>query len=224
MATTVTHWWWIRHAPVTANEGRIYGRSDLPCVTDDPDLYAGLAAMLPKDALLVTSNLMRTHQTADAIAAAGLTLPEREVFDDLAEQNFGDWQGRHYADIEAVDPRVVHDFWLCPAHCRPPGGESFVDLIARVAPVIETVSDANPGRHIIAVAHGGTIRAALAIALGLDPERALSFTIDNCSLTRIDRIETGPEDPQPGLGRLSWRTVLVNRLPGERPPGGKPLR
>ena len=224
MATTVTRWWWIRHAPVTANQGRIYGGADLPCETDDPDLYAGIAALLPKDAVLVTSNLMRTHQTADAIKAAGLTFPERLEYPDLAEQSFGDWQGQHYADVEKVDPRVVHDFWLCPAHCRPPGGESFVDLIARVACAIEAISDENPGRDVVAVAHGGTIRAALAIALGLDPERALSFTIDNCSLTRIDRIETGPEVPQPGKGQLSWRTVLVNRLPGERPPGGKPLR
>ena len=89
MATTVTRWWWIRHAPVTVNQGRIYGAEDLPCETDDPDLYAGIAAMLPRDAVLVTSNLMRTHQTADAIKAAGVSLPERLEYPDLAEQRFG---------------------------------------------------------------------------------------------------------------------------------------
>jgi broad specificity phosphatase PhoE len=219
MTATVTRWWWVRHAPVTANEGKIYGRSDLPCETGDRAVFEGLAELLPADAVLVTSDLMRTHQTADAIAAAGLSLPPRQEIPDLAEQDFGDWQDRHYADVEKTDPRVVHDFWLCPAHCRPPGGESFVDLIARAAAAIEAVSDANPGRDIIAVAHGGTIRAALSLALGLDPERALSFTIDNLSITRIDRIETGTDDPRPGSGRLSWRTVLVNRLPGSFPPG-----
>ena len=34
----------------------------------------------------------------------------------------------------------------------------------------------------------GAIRAALALALDLDPEAALAFTIENCSITRIDRI------------------------------------
>jgi len=121
-------------------------------------------------------------------------------------------------------PRILHDFWLCPAHYRPPEGESFTDLIARVAPEIERISEENPGRHVIAVTHGGTIRAALAIALGMDPERALSFTIENLSVTRIDRIESGSDDPSPGGGRLSWRTVLVNRLPGNRRPGFKPVR
>jgi alpha-ribazole phosphatase len=56
------------------------------------------------------------------------------------------------------------------------------------------------------VAHGGTIRAALGLALSLDPEAALSISIDNCSITRIGRIEG------PGLGH-GWRVVTVNRPP-----------
>ncbi|MEQ8440618.1 MAG: histidine phosphatase family protein [Alphaproteobacteria bacterium] len=224
MTATVTRWWWVRHALVTANEGRIYGRSDLPCETDDTEMFEGLAEILPSDAVLVTSDLMRTHQTADAIKAAGLEMAPRIEIPDLAEQSFGDWQGQHFADIQKEMPVKLHDFWMCPAHYRPPGGESFVDLIARVAPQIERISEEYPGRHIIAVTHGGTIRAALAIALGLDPERALSFTIENLSVTRIDRIETGSDDPTPGAGQLNWRTVLVNRMAGNRKPGWKPIR
>jgi len=37
--------------------------------------------------------------------------------------------------------------------------------------------------------YGGTIRAALALALDLHPEAALAFTIENCSITRVDRID-----------------------------------
>jgi len=62
------------------------------------------------------------------------------------------------------------------------------------------------GRDIIAVAHGGTIRAALALALGLEPEAALAFTIENCPITRIDHVNG------PGVGN-DWRVVTVNRLP-----------
>lgn len=213
MSTNVTQWWWVRHAPVTANEGRIYGSEDLPCDITDGAAFNILAQLLPKDAILVTSTLQRTHQTADAIRTAGLALPERIEIADLAEQSFGDWQGRYYADIEAQTAKIVHDYWLCPAHFRPPNGESFADLIARVAPAIERISEENPGRKIIAVTHGGTIRAALSIALGMDPERALSFSIDNLSITRIDRIESGGEDAKPGSGKLGWRTVMTNRIP-----------
>ena len=60
----------------------------------------------------------------------------------------------------------------------------------------------------MAVAHGGPIRAALALALGIEPERALAFAIANCSLTRLDHIA----DPAtPGGAR---RVAMVNQLPG----------
>ena len=62
-------------------------------------------------------------------------------------------------------------------------------------------SETYSGRDIIAVAHGGTIRAALA----LDLEAALAFTIENCSFTGIDRID----GPSMGYG---WRVVRVNEL------------
>jgi hypothetical protein len=46
----------------------------------------------------------------------------------------------------------------------------------------------------------------LALALGLDPEAALAFSIENCSITRMDRID--------GLGMgHGWRVVTVNRPP-----------
>ena len=44
------------------------------------------------------------------------------------------------------------------------------------------------------------------LALDLAPEAALAFTIDNLSLTRIDRI------PGPGGGR-AWRVGTVNQPP-----------
>src|SRR5579859_3261851 len=90
-----TRWWWIRHAPVVINDGRCYGQSDLPCRTDDEAGFRRLAACLPKDAVWVVSNLMRTHQTAAAIVAAGLPGPDPipgpdvQVESGLAEQHFG---------------------------------------------------------------------------------------------------------------------------------------
>jgi broad specificity phosphatase PhoE len=75
-----------------------------------------------------------------------------------------------------------------------------------VSVAIHSLIGGHPGRDIIAVAHGGTIRAALALALGLDPEASLAFTIENCSITRIDRVDG------PGMGH-GWRVVTVNRPP-----------
>ena len=51
----------------------------------------------------------------------------------------------------------------------------------------------------ILIAHSGTIRAALAIALELKPEISLRFVVDPLSVTRIDRLQNG------------WRVVSVNQ-------------
>ena len=192
MSYTTTRWWWIRHAPVptSASGGKIYGNWDVPADTSAAATFAGLARLLPADAALTTSHLQRTHQTAAAIQAAGLILPAPIVESDLAEQDFGDWQGRSHDEVgDALGAR--HPFWLAPAHNRAPNGESFIDVVARVTTVVDRLTEQLRGRDIVAVAHGGTIRAAIAHALGLDPETALAFRIDNCAVTRLDHHANG---------------------------------
>ncbi len=211
MSQIATRLWWVRHAPV-AHDGRIYGQSDLPCDCSESALFTGLAEKLPGDAVWVTSNLRRTHETAAAIIRAGLPGPQPipgpgaiEIAD-FAEQDFGKWQGLTYEALQQSRAGDFHRFWHAPAHEAPPGGESFVAVIDRVSAAIQNLVEAHAGRDIIAVAHGGTIRAALGLALGLDPEAALAFTIENCSITRIDRVDG------PGMGH-GWRVVTVNRPP-----------
>jgi alpha-ribazole phosphatase len=206
-----TRWWWIRHAPVINPDGRIYGRCDLEADCGDPAIYAGLAAMLPQEANWIASPLRRTHQTAAAIHAAathhaGALAPLIEP--DIVEQDFGEWQGLSWAELEARDEKRFHRFWLAPAHQAPPGGESFDDLASRVAAAIGRLTERHAGGDIVAVAHGGPIRAALAHALGIAPERALSFAVANCSLTRLDHIA------DPGTPGGLWRVAMVNQIPG----------
>ena len=169
-------------------------------------LFTGLAEKLPRSAIWTTSNLRRTHETAAAIVRAGLPGPEAIMMPELAEQDFGEWQGLTYEELEESRAGDFHRFWHAPAHETPPGGESFIAVIERVSQAIHRLVETYPGRDIIAIAHGGTIRAALALALDLDPEAALAFTIENCSLTCIDRIDG------PGMGH-GWRVVRVNQPP-----------
>lgn len=208
-----TRWWWVRHAPVTANKGCIYGQTDWPCETGDAPTFQRLAKLLPKDAVWVTSNLLRTKQTAAAIhAALPPPPPEPEEHADLAEQHFGDWQGRTYEEVRRGDLGYWHKFWLAPASARPPGGESFMDLMARVGPVVEQLSERYRGRDIVAVTHGGTIRAALAQALHLTPEKALAMEVENCSLTRLDLFE-GPVGSHAPDERHHWSLRFANLSP-----------
>ncbi|HUK61135.1 MAG TPA: histidine phosphatase family protein [Stellaceae bacterium] len=208
----VTRWWWVRHAPVTANNACCYGQTDFPCDCNDSAAFATLAARLPKDAVWIASPLRRTHMTAAALVAAGAHGPDPSPGPDLhiephlIEQNFGEWQGVKYSELQARRGDEWLRFWLAPAHETPPGGESFVTLTQRVHRAITEIGERHPGRDLVMMSHGGTIRAALSLALNLAPESALAFAIDNLSLTCIEHF------PEPG-GAHFWRVVAVNQPP-----------
>ena len=198
-----TRWWWIRHAPVTTHGGRIYGQNDLPADCADEALFRGLASQLPADALWLVTPLQRTHQTAEALFAAGAPRPaELREEPDFLEQHFGSWQGLTYDELAALRDGAAHRFWHAPAIERPPGGRELrrcggAGGIRRAADL-----PAAAGRDLVVVAHGGSIRAALAHALGIEAERALGFAVDNCSLTRLDHFAADD----------AWRVGSVNLL------------
>ena len=203
-----TRWWWVRHAPVD-HGGRVYGQLDKDCDTSDEAAFKALASSLPKEAVWVTSHLRRTSQTVSAIVDAGLAAPEPRVEPDFAEQNFGEWQWLAWDELHAGGHPDYESFWRDVGHTSPPGGESLADLIERVVAVISRLTAEHAGRDIVAVVHGGTIRAALALALGLEPARVIRIRVDNLSLTRIDHIAEGLVA---GRGPF-WRVIGVNVPP-----------
>lgn len=184
-----TRWWWIRHAPVPDHDGRLYGRKDVKADVSDSRTISGLAETLPKQAVWLASPLMRARDTATALMDATGARSELVVEDDLIEQNFGSWQGKTYAEINAETGGRQHPLAFAPAEMVPAGGESFAAIIPRISDVIERVTEAHKGRDIVAVAHAGTIRAALALALKLEAEQALLFAVATLSLTRLDYLE-----------------------------------
>jgi alpha-ribazole phosphatase len=212
MAVT-TRWWWVRHAPVINGRPELYGHKDLDCTLEDEAGIAQLAAWLPADAVWVTSHLKRAICTAEAVRqkmpARSADLQAPIVDPAFAEQNFGDWEGLSFDELRAWLGDGFDTFWKAPAKVAAPRGESFADVIERVAGGIARVTAAHAGRDIVAVAHGGSIRAALAHALSLDPDAALTFRIDNLSLTVIEHMRPSTDKPERGA-RTTWRVAAVN--------------
>ena len=204
---SITRWWWVRHAPVPNPEGRCYGQTDKDCDISNDALFKHQAALLPKGAVWYSSNLLRARKTAENLGAHGADFGEVLIDPDLAEQHFGSWQGLTYAEI-AENHGSNHLFWLGPPELRPPGGESFIDLRDRTVRSIERLTEKYRGRDIVATAHGGTIRAALAHAFNMHPEAAVRFEIDNVSITLIEHFEQA--DPA-----HAWRVAFVNYMPRE---------
>ncbi|MBT3306392.1 MAG: histidine phosphatase family protein [Alphaproteobacteria bacterium] len=208
--SSCTRWWWVRHAPVVGVEGVIYGSNDVECDVSNRADFDVLAKTLPKDAVWVTSHLSRAIKTARTIAEAGLDMPDPLIEEHLAEQNFGDWQGLSWDTMRETDPEGYATFWGDPTRNRPPGGESFADVIDRTGGVIERLNAEHEGRDIVCVVHGGTIRAALSVALGLSPVQGMSIRVDTLSLSVTEHLCEGLLQGRGG----EWRVVGVNRLAG----------
>ncbi|WP_414643183.1 histidine phosphatase family protein [Bradyrhizobium sp.] len=201
-----TRWWWVRHAPVRDDNGCIYGQKDLGCDTSDRVVMEAVGRILPRNAIWFASNLKRTHQTAEAIWAAGYPQPGMLIQEvAFAEQNLGDWQGLNRAAFFASRPIEVGSYWFAPIDEPAPGGESFVDVYERVKRAVDRINLENAGRDVIVASHGGTIKAAIALALGGLVEKGLAFTIDNCSVTRLDHLAS--------QAHSGWRLPMVNQQP-----------
>jgi alpha-ribazole phosphatase len=199
-----TRWWWVRHAPVRSDGGNIYGQTDIGCDTGDREVFEAVAKILPRSAVWYASSLKRTHQTADAIWDTGFPKPATMTKEAaFAEQHLGEWQGMNRAAFLASRP--VGSLWFADIDEPAPGGESFLDLYNRVRGAIERINDEHAGKDVIAVAHGGTIKAAIGLALGGQPEKGLAFDTDNCSVTRLDHFAS--------IGHSTWRLPMVNQQP-----------
>ena len=204
---TETNFWLIRHAIVDENaRAMLYGVMDVPlCETsllEQAPMYRALATRLPRPAAWKVTPLSRTRRTAEAIFAAGYPHREPQVEPGLIEQSLGEWQGLPHAELPARLTLPKHAFWPLGGHERPPGGESLVQVIERVGDALERLAARHAGEDVVAVSHGGAIRAAVAHCLRIGPDSALHLTVQNLSLTCLERSPEG------------WRVICVNELPG----------
>lgn len=183
----------VRHGPTHAKS--MVGWSDLPADLSDTGFLTRLAAHLPQQALVVSSDLRRAADTASAIQGARTRLPHRAG---LREINFGAWELRRFAEIEAEDPEQIRAYWETPGDVRPPGGESWNEVCARVDAEIDALIAAHPGGDLIVVGHFGMILTQVQRALRLDADQAFAHRIDNLSVTEITRLPQGWE-----VGRIN---------------------
>lgn len=169
------------------------GWSDLPADLSDTVAVARLAAFLPEDAPVVSSDLSRAVATADAVQGARARLGHVR---DLREMHFGAWELRAHSEIEAEDPALIRAFWDRPGDVAPPGGESWDVFRARVRGAVDALP---PVPRLIAVAHFGVILSEVQHAMGWTTERAFGERIDTLSVTRVTY------GPTPGAAPINHR-------------------
>lgn len=127
---------------------------------DEPLAIIGSTDPVPRHRLAVSGPEKRCRQTA---AMLGL---EANVERRLRDCDYGRWVGRTLDDLSAAEPDAVQE-WLSDPASAPHGGESIVDLIARVSAWLDEQTE--PGR-VVAVTHPSVIRAAITHAVRGTPE------------------------------------------------------
>src|SRR6202012_555048 len=187
-----TSFWLIRHALVAENaRGFLYGVMDVPLceptLLEQAPMYRSLAARLPRPADWLVTPLSRTRRTAETIFAHGYPRVEMGVEPGLIEQSRGEWQGLPHADLPPKLLHPAHAFWPLAGDEKPPGGESMAEVINRVGVTMERLAEAHAGREVVIVSHGGAIRGAIAHALRIGPDSALHMSVQNLSLSRLER-------------------------------------
>lgn len=210
--STTTRIFLIRHALVEPSaRATMYGTMDVGlcdlALAQEAASYRWLAHRLPQPAHWYCTPLSRTRATAAAIFAAGYPEADLVVERDLIEQHLGELEGLPHESFTERLRLSPHPFWSIAWDERPPGGESFHDVVERVGPAIERLAAEHAGGDVVIVAHGGSIRAAIAHAMGIAPAASLAFSIKNLSMSRLER--QGDH----------WRIAAVNEEPFTLPAG-----
>jgi len=131
----------------------------------------------------VASPLRRTRETMERLRMA-MGLPGEGYRTDarLMELHFGDWQGRTFAELEAVTPGVSaarhRDKW----NYLPPGehAETYDMLAARVRPWLESVT-----QPTVCVTHGGIVRVVFALLGIMEPAEAAGMNVPQDRILRL---------------------------------------
>jgi broad specificity phosphatase PhoE len=177
----------VRHGQTAVNAGgRLQGRIDAP-LTDlgreqAQATAAAVAAAIPDVDRVVASPLRRAQQTA---AAFGRPV---ETDDRWIELDYGDWDGHVLGSMPAEE----WERWRRDPHFAPPGGESLVELAARVAAACAELAEEARHHDVVVVSHVSPIKAAVAWALGVGPETSWRMFLGVAAVTRIG---VGPKGP-----------------------------
>jgi broad specificity phosphatase PhoE len=160
-------------------------------------------AQLPereRPCVLMSSPFVRSHQTCLAVAEAlGIDRGEVHLDERLREKEFGvlDRYTRH--GITSKFPELAEQRALVGKfYFRPPGGESWCDVILRLRSVVEVLRRDHVGERVLIVAHQVIVNCFRYLLECMDEAEILSVDkagdVPNCAITEygIDRAEEAP--------------------------------
>ena len=164
----------VRHGETEwSSSGRHTSYSDIPLTDRGRDQAASLATRLLGHGFKLVLSSPR-ERALDTCAFAGLG-DRVEICDDLAEWNYGDYEGRTTASIRAERPG-----WTIFTGGAP-GGETIEDVAGRADQVIARAAEA--GGDVACFSHGHFLRVLGARWIGLDGMEGRLLGLDVASIS-----------------------------------------
>jgi broad specificity phosphatase PhoE len=198
-ATPERQIWLVRHGETEwSRDGRHTGRTDIPLTETGREQARMLGPRLAGHpfSLVLTSPRSRAAETARIAGFADVL-----VDDDLCEWDYGAYEGRTTAEIQAEDPGW--SIWAGPWS----GGETVDEIGARADRVIARCLDPAINGDVLLFAHGHFLRVLGARWIALPPAGGAKFALGTASLSvlgweRSNRVieawnEAGPTGSPP---------------------------
>ncbi len=176
----------LRHGSTDAAfDKKLVGRTDIPINAEGRRQAQAMSPYIADSEpdMCFCSPLLRARQTADIVTCAvGLDFEE---IPDLCEIDFGRWEQMTFEEISASEPELVSRWAAWDEGFSFPEGESLRDFAGRVRRAADHMVR-NGASRVLAVTHGGVIRAMICHLLGLSMSQYLLFDVKLASLTTIE--------------------------------------
>ncbi len=173
----------LRHGEV-AGGMRLRGHKDDPLSDDGWQQMRSVVndKPLPWDEI-ISSPLQRCAHFAGELK--GTTGLEMQIMEGFKEISFGEWEGELISDLYEKHHQQISSFWNNPGLKPAPGGEPYELFEQRVHQAWSELLDSAEERHLLLVAHGGTIRTLLRQVIHFPLEHFFRIEVPYASLSRI---------------------------------------
>ena len=166
--------------------------------------------------VVICSPYLRARETADAICRAGGVKPgfKGPVVDErLREREFGILDRMTTEGIRALHPdQARHRRLLGKFYHRPPGGESWADVILRLRSALDTVSLHHADRRVLVVCHQVVVLCFRYILEELDEAKVLAIdkqsAVLNCGICEYEFEPDDERECVPELVRYNFAAPL----------------
>lgn len=190
----------VRHGETAWNvDQRLQGHLDIELNDAGRNQARRLAkALAEREAIdaIYCSDLSRARETAQAVAdALGLPLTPTPT---LRERSFGEYEGLTFSQVRESWPEQAERWRKRDPDWAPPGGgESLMQLKARLTLTVDELAARHVGQHIALFTHGGVLDLLYRMAAGVGMQDARTWQLGNAA---VNRLLWTPE----GLSLVGW--------------------